>query len=79
MFEVLKLKTLSLKVDDNLLNYLERISEKIKRSKSFVIREALMRYLEDISDIFEAENILLKTKENEWIDHEDIRKEILDN
>jgi predicted DNA-binding protein len=73
------MKTLSLKIDDVLLENLEKVSELIKRSKSFLIREALTRYLEDLSDVFEAENILLKTKENEWIDHEDIRKEIMGN
>jgi predicted DNA-binding protein len=76
---VIYLKTLSLKIDDVLLENLEKVSELIKRSKSFLIREALTRYLEDLSDVFEAENILLKTKENEWIDHEDIRKEIMGN
>ena len=46
---------LSVRLDKELEEKLEKLAKLTKRPKSFFVKEALREYLEDISDVIEAQ------------------------
>jgi RHH-type rel operon transcriptional repressor/antitoxin RelB len=50
--------TLSIRIPDEILARLETVSRKTGRSKAFYVKEAVLRQLEDIEDIYIAEQRL---------------------
>ncbi len=69
-------KILSIRIDDDLLETIETISEKLDRSKSWVIKKVLENYIEDMFDVEEAKKVILN-KKDKIISHEEAKKEIL--
>jgi len=47
---------LSVRLDKELEEELNKLAKLTKRSKSFFIKEALREYLEDVKDVLEAQN-----------------------
>jgi len=43
------MNSISIKIPDELKSSLEEFAQKYKRSKSFIIKKALTRYLEDLT------------------------------
>ena len=53
----------------------DRLSQHTRRSKEFLVKEALEQYLEELHDIFELSGI--KTRKNDrYISSEEVRKEL---
>ena len=67
----------SVKIDPALIAGLDKLARTVNRSRSFLIREALARYLEDLADVLEAEKILLDSRKEDWVDHKNVEREIL--
>ena len=54
---------------------LERLADSTKRSKSSYIVEALVRHLDECEDL-ELALSRFRDPDAEWIEHEDVRKEL---
>jgi len=52
----IELKMLSVRLDKELEERLDKLSLKTNRSKSFYVKQALESYLSDMDDYFEARN-----------------------
>ena len=46
---------LSVRLDDNMQNKLDKLAEITNHSKSFFVKEALSSYLDDMVDFYEAQ------------------------
>ena len=66
---------ISVRLDRELEQKLEKISKITKRSKSFFIKEALREYLEDINDILEAKERISDPK-RELISIDELKREL---
>lgn len=55
-------QTLTVKLPIKLAKFLEHIAEEEERSKSYYIRKAIERYMEDIADIRAAKKALAEHK-----------------
>jgi RHH-type rel operon transcriptional repressor/antitoxin RelB len=74
--------SISLRLEKNLEERINNLANKTHRTKSFYIREMILRAIEDIEDYYLAENCLEAVHKNEEIiySHADVRKELgLDN
>ena len=65
------MQQINIRVDNALINRLERLAMRTGRTKSFYVKEALKEHLEDMEDIFLAEQRLDsirrgKTKAVSW-------------
>jgi RHH-type rel operon transcriptional repressor/antitoxin RelB len=65
------MQQINIRVDNALINKLERLAMRTGRTKSFYVKEALKEHLEDLEDIFLAEQRLDnmrrgKTKAVSW-------------
>ena len=69
-------KVISVRLEEETFNKIENVSNSIRRSKNWVIREVLKNYLEDLYDFEEAKRIFLD-KKDEIVSHEQAKKEIL--
>ena len=69
-------KVLTIRLDEELYEKTEIIAKNLKRSKNWIIKEVLEKYLEDMFDIEEAKKIMLD-KKDKIISHEKARKQIL--
>ena len=69
-------KVLTIRLDEDLYKKTEIIAKHLKRSKNWIIREVLERYLEDMFDIEEAKKIMVD-KKDKIISHEKAKKQIL--
>jgi RHH-type rel operon transcriptional repressor/antitoxin RelB len=67
--------TLAFRVPTELAEMLEKLSEETGRSKSYYVREAIVRYLEDRADYLLAVSRLEKNKGKPNISLEDIKRE----
>ena len=65
----------TVRLPDDLASRLERLASATKRSKTSYIVEALERHLEECEDLEFALN-RFRDPDAEWIDHEDVRKEL---
>lgn len=68
---------LTIRLDARVIDELKNISEITKKSKAFIIREAIELYLEDVKDIREADNVVMTEKKEEWVDHDEVKKKYL--
>ena len=50
--------TITMRISDDLNHKLEKITQTTERSKSYILRKALVTYLQDIEDYREAIDIL---------------------
>ena len=66
---------ISVRLDKELEEELNRLVKLTKRSKSFFIKEALREYLEDVKDVLEAQN-RVHDSNRELISLEALRKEL---
>ena len=62
-------KVLTIRLDEELYEKTEIIAKNLKRSKNWIIKEVLEKYLEDMFDIEEAKKIMLD-KKDKVISHE---------
>jgi RHH-type rel operon transcriptional repressor/antitoxin RelB len=67
--------TLAVRLPDEIASKLEEISRETGRSKSYYVREAIIRYLEDRADYLEAVKILEKNNGKPRISLEEIKQE----
>jgi RHH-type rel operon transcriptional repressor/antitoxin RelB len=52
----------SLRLDDSILQRLAKLSAKTGRSKTFYMTEAISQHIEDLEDIYDAEQELIKIR-----------------
>ena len=69
-------KVISVRLEEETFNKIEDVSNNIRRSKNWVIKEVLKNHLEDLFDFEEAKRIFLD-KKDEIVSHEQAKKEIL--
>ena len=67
--------TQSVRLPDELAKRLEAIAKTAKRPKSSFIVEALERYLDECEDL-EVALARFRDPEAEWLDHEQVRREL---
>ena len=67
--------TQSVRLPDELAVRLKRLAEANRRSKSSYIVEALERFLEDQEDL-EIALARLRDPESEWIEHNEVKREL---
>ena len=58
------MSVIPLRIDDNIVKELNRIAHDLKRSKSYIIREAIREYIEDTAD-YEIALARMKDKNDE--------------
>ena len=58
-------QTVTVKLPDNMAKFLEKIAAEEERSKSYYIRKAITRYIEDLADIRTAKKESAKIKRGE--------------
>lgn len=56
------MQTITVKIPDDMAAFLEKIAKEEERSKSYYIRKAIMRYIEDMADIRAANKSLAEYK-----------------
>ncbi len=66
---------LSVRLNADLEEKLDKLSESTSRSKSFYVKQALERYLKDVDDYFEVKS-RDNNPENKLITIEDIEKSV---
>lgn len=52
----------SLRLDENILQRLAKLAAKTGRSKTFYMTEAISQHIEDLEDIYDAEQELIKIR-----------------
>jgi predicted DNA-binding protein len=67
--------THSLRLPDDLARRLETVARATKRTKTSVIVEAIERHLDEHEDL-EIALARFRDPETEWIEHEDVRREL---
>ncbi|NJO37492.1 MAG: ribbon-helix-helix protein, CopG family [Rhizobiales bacterium] len=68
--------TLAVRLPAEIASELEEISRETGRSKSYYVREAILKYLEDRADYLDAVRILEKSKGKKRIPFEQIKREL---
>lgn len=68
---------LAVRIPPDLETRLQRLAEKTGRTKTYYAREALLRYIEDLEDIYLAEKRLedIRAGRSETISLEEVMKE----
>lgn len=54
---------LTVRLPENIERRLDRLARETGRTKSFFVREALLRYLDEVEDTLEAEETLSRVRE----------------
>ena len=67
--------TQSVRIPEELAKRLEAVAKAAKRSKSSFILEALERYLDEREDL-EIALARLRDPATEWVDHDEVRREL---
>ena len=67
--------TQSVRLPDDLAERLRSASESTRRSKSSLMVEALERHLDDLEDLEQALS-RFRDPESEWIDHDEVGREL---
>ncbi len=65
----------TVRISDETAQRLERLVRATKRSKTSLIVEALERYIEECEDL-ELALSRFRDPDAEWIDHDDVRREL---
>lgn len=68
--------TLAFRVPIELAEQLEKLSQETGRSKSYYVREAILRYLEDRADYLDAVRILEKSKGKGRVPFDEIKRRL---
>ncbi len=58
------MQTITVKIPDDMAEFLGKIAAEEERSKSYYIRKAIARYLEDMADIRSAKKALAQHKKD---------------
>ncbi|MEZ5930666.1 MAG: ribbon-helix-helix protein, CopG family [Alphaproteobacteria bacterium] len=67
--------TLAFRVPTELAEELDKLSQETGRSKSYYVREAILKYLEDRADYLEAVRVLEKSKGKGRISLEELKRD----
>lgn len=67
--------TIAMRLEDGLHERLVEAARRLDRSKSWVMREGLKQYLEDIEDIIIAEE-RLRDPNAEFVSFDDVKREL---
>jgi len=67
---------LAIRLPDSIEKRLARLAKRTGRTKTFYAREAILRYIEDLEDVYDAERILerIRSGKEKTIPLEDIMK-----
>ena len=67
---------LAIRLPDSIEKRLAKLAKRTGRTKTFYAREAILRYLEDLEDVYDAERILerIRSGKEKTIPLEDIMK-----
>ena len=66
---------LSVRLDKELEEELEKLAKRTKRPKSFFVKEALREYLQDVKDVLEAKERLSDPK-RELLTLDELKREV---
>jgi RHH-type rel operon transcriptional repressor/antitoxin RelB len=66
--------SIAIRLSDDLESLLESVAKKMKRSKSFIAREAIETYLEDMQDYYKGMEVLKNP--GRIYSYEEVRKEL---
>lgn len=53
---------LAIRLPQSIEDRLERLAKKTGRTKTFYAREAILRHIEDLEDVYEAERVLERVR-----------------
>jgi predicted transcriptional regulator len=73
--EVIIMTTISLRIDNELSEKLEKVGRFMERSKSFIARKAIESYIEEMAFLAEAKE-RYEDKKAKYIDYEKFKKQI---
>jgi len=59
------MRTLTVRVEDEIEDRLTRLAKDTHRSKSFYIRQALLQSLEDLEDVYLADQVIERLRKGE--------------
>lgn len=67
---------LAIRLPDSIEKRLARLAKRTGRTKTFYAREAILRYIEDLEDVYDAERILerIRSGKEKTISLEDVMK-----
>jgi RHH-type rel operon transcriptional repressor/antitoxin RelB len=67
---------LAIRLPDSVEKRLAKLAKRTGRTKTFYAREAILRYIEDLEDIYDAEHILerIRSGKEKTIPLEDVMK-----
>ncbi|MFZ0707192.1 MAG: DUF6290 family protein [Candidatus Korobacteraceae bacterium] len=67
---------LAIRLPDSIEKRLARLAKRTGRTKTFYAREAILRYIEDLEDVYDAERILerIRSGKEKTIPLEDVMK-----
>jgi RHH-type rel operon transcriptional repressor/antitoxin RelB len=67
---------LAIRLPDSIEKRLAKLAKRTGRTKTFYAREAILRYLEDLEDVYDAERILerIRSGKEKTIPLEDVMK-----
>jgi RHH-type rel operon transcriptional repressor/antitoxin RelB len=73
------MKQISIRLDDDIVQELDKLAKETGRSKTFYVKQAILEQLEDLKDYFLAKNELEKIKQgiDTPIPYKKIREELL--
>ena len=67
------MKSISLKIEEDMLNELDNLSSQLKETRSALIKKALSFYLDNIDGVIAKSRY--ENKESEWVVHEELMKD----
>ena len=70
-----ELNMISVRLDENMEEELNRLAKQTKRPKSFFIKEALREYLDDIKDVLDAKE-RAQDPNREFLTLDEFKKEL---
>jgi RHH-type rel operon transcriptional repressor/antitoxin RelB len=72
----MELNVLAIRLPDSIEKRLARLAKRTGRTKTFYAREAILRYLEDLEDVYDAERVLerIRSGKEKTIPLEDVMK-----
>ena len=66
---------IAVRINEQINNRIDEISKKIERSKSFIIRNGIENYLEELEDAQDALHIL-NDPTIKWLDYDQAKKKL---
>jgi len=59
------MRTITCRVEDEIEDRLERLARETRRTKSFYVREALLKSLDDMEDVYLADQVIERIRKGE--------------